>query len=280
MESLDPCEFLPWDTNFFGYRIARVIGHRLSPQRLDDILTWCKLHTIDCLYFLADSNPPETPGLAEKHGFSLVDIRVTLQCDLENRQDLQDDPSAQSEMLSVRPSQPNDISFLQAIARAAYTDSRFHSDQHFPLGSSQALYEIWIKRSCEGYADIVLVAERNSKPIGYVSCHLPGKTHPGQIGLVGIAAEARGCGVGKTLINHSLHWFAEQYVASVNVVTQGRNIAAQRLYQRCGFLTQSVQLWYHKWLFAPNAPYAATGLLNSNWQHAIPILTLETASNG
>ena len=33
----------------------------------------------------------------------------------------------------------------------------------------------------------------------------------------------------------------------MKVVTQGRNIAGQRLYQRCGFLTRSVELWYHKW---------------------------------
>jgi len=30
-------------------------------------------------------------------------------------------------------------------------------------------------------------------------------------------------------------------------VTQGSNIAAQRLYQRSGFLPKSVQLWYHFW---------------------------------
>jgi hypothetical protein len=29
--------------------------------------------------------------------------------------------------------------------------------------------------------------------------------------------------------------------------TTQRNYAAQRLYQRCGFLTGSIHLWYHKW---------------------------------
>ena len=26
------CEFLEWDSNFFGVRIGRVLGHRLSPE--------------------------------------------------------------------------------------------------------------------------------------------------------------------------------------------------------------------------------------------------------
>jgi ribosomal protein S18 acetylase RimI-like enzyme len=39
-------------------------------------------------------------------------------------------------------------------------------------------------------------------------------------------------------------------VQRVSVVTQGRNVAAQKLYQSCGFTTCSVQLWYHWWLEA------------------------------
>ena len=76
----------------------------------------------------------------------------------------------------------------------------------------------------------------------------------GQIGLVGVSAEARGRGVGHALVNHALDWFTRNDVEAVAVVTQGGNVAAQRLYQRCGFLTESVQLWYHKWM-----PYGATG---------------------
>jgi hypothetical protein len=41
----------------------------------------------------------------------------------------------------------------------------------------------------------------------------------------------------------------------VAVVTQGRNGAAQRLYQRCGFVTHALDLWYHKW-------YSTSGWVN------------------
>jgi hypothetical protein len=39
----------------------------------------------------------------------------------------------------------------------------------------------------------------------------------------------------------------------VKTVTQGRNIPAQRTYQRCGFQTAAVQLWYHRWFDPPSA---------------------------
>jgi ribosomal protein S18 acetylase RimI-like enzyme len=42
-------------------------------------------------------------------------------------------------------------------------------------------------------------------------------------------------------------YFGKRRIAKVNVVTQGRNVRAQRLYQKSGFATDSVMLWYHKW---------------------------------
>jgi ribosomal protein S18 acetylase RimI-like enzyme len=54
-------------------------------------------------------------------------------------------------------------------------------------------------------------------------------------------------GVGRKLVVASLGWFDAHGADRVTVVTQGRNIAAQRLYQRCGFLTRSTGLWYHRW---------------------------------
>ncbi len=36
-------------------------------------------------------------------------------------------------------------------------------------------------------------------------------------------------------------------VKIVSVVTQGRNIAPQKLYQKCGFISYSTMIWYHRW---------------------------------
>jgi len=48
-----------------------------------------------------------------------------------------------------------------------------------------------------------------------------------------------------------MNWFADQNASNITVVTQGRNVAAQRLYQRLGFVTRSLELTYHKWFYKP-----------------------------
>jgi ribosomal protein S18 acetylase RimI-like enzyme len=91
----------------------------------------------------------------------------------------------------------------------------------------------------------VLVALDTGKPVGYISCHLKGQI--GQIGLLGVSANAQGKGYGSQLIEAAFCWFAEHGAGEVSVVTQGRNVGAQRVYQKYGFLTKSVHLWYHRW---------------------------------
>ena len=60
-------------------------------------------------------------------------------------------------------------------------------------------------------------------------------------------AGSRGRGGGSALVQGALAWFADRGVTQVLVVTQGRNVGAQRLYQKAGFLTRKVELWYHRW---------------------------------
>ena len=74
-----PCELLPWDTEFFGCRIARVCGDTLRPDQVLQIDDWCRSNQARGLYFLARADDPETVQSAEQHGFGLVDIRVTFE---------------------------------------------------------------------------------------------------------------------------------------------------------------------------------------------------------
>jgi dTDP-4-amino-4,6-dideoxy-D-galactose acyltransferase len=239
------CENLPWDSKFFGRRIARVTTHRIGREELDDILSWCDAQATECLYFLADMADTATVRLAEDNGFRLVDIRVVLKLDLaeSTSQPLQND---------IGQVRTEEIPYLIAIAGTSYEDSRFYHDVNFPKERCAALYETWIEKSCRGYADAVLVAKSGSLPIGYVSCHLTGPDE-GQIGLVGVHRDAARQGVGQELVNASVGWFRQADVKQVTVVTQGRNWRGQRLYQRCGFVTQSMHLWYHRWFVRPES---------------------------
>jgi dTDP-4-amino-4,6-dideoxy-D-galactose acyltransferase len=138
-----------------------------------------------------------------------------------------------------------DFSALRTIAREGHRDTRFYFDEHFDRAKCDLLYETWIENSFKGYAQAVLVAEVEGKAVGYITCHLD--REQSQIGVVGVAAGYQGAGLGTKLVQHFLAWSIREGARKANVVTQGRNVAAQRLYQRNGFVTASFQLWYHRW---------------------------------
>ena len=234
------CTYRSWDSNFFGRRIAFANVNRLTEQAVQRVRKWCEDERIDCLYFLADSSHPETVMLAENAGFRLVDIRVTL----ERKNDML--PSSNPSSGLIRPYREGDLPSLRNIARLSHRDSRFYYDNNFPQSRCDALYETWIDKSAHGFADIVLVAVVRGEAVGYISCQVPPTGEP-QIGLFAVAEHARGSGLGTYLIVEALRWFGQRGPARVTVVTQGRNVQGQRLYQRCGFVTRSVQLCYHYW---------------------------------
>jgi dTDP-4-amino-4,6-dideoxy-D-galactose acyltransferase len=245
VEGTSLCQFLQWDSDFFERKIARLVVTTLTQGDLERALAWCRSNSIDCLYFLAEVDDVRMLRLAEDHGFRNVDTRMTFQHSLETIPSFE----PQDPRIVVRHATQQDIAALRAIARQSHHTSRFYYDPQFSREQCNRLYERWIERSCDGYADAVLVADAQRQPVGYVTCHRVDPAH-GQIGLIGINEAWRGQGLGSRLVSAALAWFLDQGANQATVVTQGRNCRAQRLYQRCGFLTRSVQLWYHRWFVA------------------------------
>jgi dTDP-4-amino-4,6-dideoxy-D-galactose acyltransferase len=234
-------EYLGWDSAFFGRRIARVTRQTLTPDCVPAIIEGCRRDGIDCLYFLADASHGPSIRLAEDHRFRLVDVRVTLQ-----RRGVASFTSSPRPGRPVRESRPDDLSLLVSMAGRGFPLTRFHYDPNFPARLADALYERWIERSCHGYADAVLVADVGPGPVGFVSCHVR-RAGRGQIGLLGVRDDQQGCGVGRDLVDAALHWYAGRGIDIVDVVTQGRNRAGLKLYQKCGFVVDRMELWYHRW---------------------------------
>jgi dTDP-4-amino-4,6-dideoxy-D-galactose acyltransferase len=242
MDAQAVCEFLDWDSKFFGRRIARVVGPCLTEKSIADIDLWCGEHRIDCLYFLAASSDQRTARIAQGNGFRFVDARVTLDVCIAKACGTGDGAPG----TTIRKATEADIESLKALARSSHRDTRFYYDGNFPLRRCDELYETWIEKSCRGWAKNVLIATNGAESEGYISCHVP-SVGSGQIGLVGVTEKAQGKGVGRELLVNAIRWFREEGVEVASVATQGRNVRAQRLYQRCGFVTRSVELWFHRW---------------------------------
>lgn len=234
------CSYLDWDSKFFHRRIGRLERPRLDEQILAQALEWAQLNHIDCLYFLADANDPQTACLAQNNEFFAVDVRLTF-----GRQ-VPAEPGAKAS--GVRPAREDDLPALRAIAAKSHSDTRFYFDHHFDRSCCDQLYETWIENSLHGFAQAVLVVERETAPVGYVTLHK--RNGEAQIGLIAVAPGHQGAGLGRLLVEQSLEWARQQAAGKMKVVTQGRNVPAQRLYQRCGFLTDSFEMWYHRWFGA------------------------------
>jgi ribosomal protein S18 acetylase RimI-like enzyme len=235
------CEYLDWDSEFFERRIARVTGSCLTEKTIADIDSWCSAHSIECLYFLADSTDQRTARLAQENGFRFVDVRVTLDVSTKAC-----GPGDSAPGIMIRNAVEADIDALKALSRRSHRDTRFYYDGNFPVERCDELYRIWIEKSCRGWAKNVLVATNQGEIEGYITCHV-NSAGSGQVGLVGVSEKAQGRGVGRALLANAIRWFSEEGVEVVSVVTQGRNVRAQRLYQRCGFTACSVELWFHRW---------------------------------
>lgn len=222
---MQPGQLLEWDSEFWGVRIARV--------ETPDVDDWVRENDVACTYLLVPADDPGAAQRAEERGFYFVDMRVEF-----------DAATARSEQ-PVREHDEREVDRLAAIARHNHTVTRFYADPRFPRDGCDRLYETWIRNSCAGWADVVLVTDVEGLPAGYVAVHE--RAGVGSIGLIGVDPDTRGRGLGEALVRGALDWCARNGLDRCTVVTQGRNIGGQRVFERSGFRTSSVALWFHKW---------------------------------
>jgi len=235
-----PCELLPWDTEFFGATVARVRRVPLSERDLAEIDAWCTAQRVDCLQLLADASQPGIGHLATRGGFEFVDIRLDFEVSIER--DVEGMNSG-----DALPAYETDLPAAIAIASQVHVDSRFMRDPRFaPHGP--ALFAAWIRRDFKRDRGDLLVAKLDGRVVGYCSCFVEDPDRGlGRISLVGVDPQCAGQGYGRRLTQSALAWCRERDCSRVEVVTQGSNIAAQRLYQSLGFRSLRCQLWFHRW---------------------------------
>ncbi|MGZ8475189.1 MAG: GNAT family N-acetyltransferase [Candidatus Limnocylindria bacterium] len=232
-------ERLDWDSDFFGVEIARLSPARVTERMLSFALARCEEMGTDCLYHLCDCHHAESVRLVEAAGFHFVDMRLTFERPV---------PSDAQAGRDIRDATPADLPTLERIAADSYVDSRYWFDQQFPRADCQRVYANWIDKCVSGdQAERTFVLDPSGNgPIGYIAVARLSAV-VASIVLVGVDETARGVGAGTALIEHALSWARDCGCSTIEVVTQGRNYQAQRIYQHAGFVTKKTELWYHLW---------------------------------
>ena len=246
---------LDWDSEFFEFPVAFVTTRRLTRNIERFIKERVRANKVRFLEYCCNCHDPVSVRTAEDNGYRFVDIRVTLEKYLSSPEQFEGSPSLRpSSDLEVVQASDSDLDYLIPATKSLYLDSRYFFDGHFAKDKLHQFYADWLKKSVRGDFDdcVFLIRDRRQKHRPFGFCSFRRKMSTDQvavIGLFGIDPTAQRQGYARALLNGVFHQMYSRGFNKVEVVTQGRNLAAQRIYQKTGFVTQMMELWYHKWLY-------------------------------
>jgi len=243
-----------WDSEHFGVDVGKlrlalfnrevdVKGRRFLFEKVKDAATSQGLSVIFARIRLNDL--PTIQSL-EKEGAILTDVLYTFYINLERKLE----PVGSSSVAEVAEANERDEHVLMEIGKKVFEVDHFHADPYLPRGKCDEVYPKWIFSCLKGLVDVVLVAKKGGKPIGFVTCnveHLINGYSYGIIDLVGVEKKHEGKGIGSLLVSKALKWFSN-HTKSVYVGTQTANIPAVRLYEKAGFRQVLSEATLHLWI--------------------------------
>lgn len=240
-------QILDFDTRLLGFKVGRYTETKLSCEKAKDLIEYCKREEIKCVYADLDINDFESINTATRHGFVIVDVRITFEIDLLNWgivDKVEIDGYRIDDIVTEK-----DIRYLLSISREISRVSRFEFDRNFPMGSAERLYRGWMLNSINKIEADDLFIARDSKsrlPVGVVT----GKREKdyARVVLLGVETDQRKKGIGKSLLIHILSFYKSCGYKKVRAITQGRNLITQRLNEKVGFLIYSISLYLHLWI--------------------------------
>jgi dTDP-4-amino-4,6-dideoxy-D-galactose acyltransferase len=221
-----------WDSVFFGLKIGRI-----TSTNFDRDLFEKEKNKFDLIYIQHIS-----PILLQDHppveGVQFEDRKITYSKTVEDIPLL---PAGISLFTGKAPNKQ-----LVELALQSGEFSRFRLDLNFKKKSYEHLYTKWIQNSAnKKLAFCILIYGDISNPDGFITLQRKGDT--AHVGLFAVSKQARNKGIGKKLMLAAEHIAHKYHFKQLNVITQSDNKLACRLYERCGFMADSVIFTYHYW---------------------------------
>ena len=235
-----PCELLQWDSDFFGFPVARVRGSELDRDSAAAVDAWCTERGVRCVYLLLDADDNESARAADANGYELVDVRLTLRHDLDGLPEA--DPEA-----SIRQAEPRDISRSQRARRPEPPRQPLLRDGGFSRERCDALYARWVADAGRDPDRWVGVREVAGTAVGYQVVRPPGEDRDRGDGDPGRGRVAPARGHRPESPPAGLRWGRSVGAVAVETATQERNGVSYETHLALGFSCTRREAWRHKW---------------------------------
>ncbi|MCI0650732.1 MAG: hypothetical protein L0Z55_02490 [Planctomycetes bacterium] len=142
---------------------------------------------------------------------------------------------------------------VAALSRTYYAETdRFHVDPLVPRDRVGAVYEEWARNSFRGYADLIWVARKEGRPVGFGTWGLRGLLAEvtgircAQYQLGAVEASERGRGLFRRITAGALARLAERGQRWGTGATNAMNYATQRCFQGLGAANHEPILTFRK----------------------------------
>lgn len=235
-------QLLKFDTDLFGFGVAKILSPQLSLATLQKTLNEFRNQHVRLVYWPSDSKDNPSQQAAKQLQGILCSEQITYLLDLKN---LTTPPLIAADIATYQ--EPTATIELEQLAMQAGTYSRFKVDPLFPQELFIKLYRTWIINSVNGsLATRVIVIQYDNKVVGMAT--LGNKNARGDIGLIAVNANFHNQKFGTKLVNAAQAYFIETGHTLAQVVTQKTNSPACHLYEKCGFQQEKTENFYHFWL--------------------------------
>lgn len=226
-------EILPWDSDFFKFKVARIKEH-INLDNSKSLLIDLFENDVNLVYY-SSSDKLQTPENSF-YTILLVDKKVTYFKKISNQ-------DQNNKIESYNKHYPEEKLVTLAISSGIY--SRFNTDKRIGRQNFEALYSQWILKSvAKEIAEEVLVYKENNGIQGFVT--VGKKSNRADIGIIAVDPSFRGKGIGKALMFEAEKFYYNK-LDTIQVVTQGDNLPACKLYESCGYAVEKAEYFYHLW---------------------------------
>ena len=237
---------LKWDSDFFGFPVARIENPYLRGLELNNILSVLKKRKIKLVYWPAYSNNLISQDTIVRNGGIFVDKKITFYANIDSIKQ----PEERLVGFQIESHDPS-IPFenLKSLAKQCGQYSRFAVDPKIPKKKFTELYEMWIHNSVtRQMADEVFVIRNGAEVIALISLKGDKNSMSGKICLLVVDQDFRRKNIGKHMVHTGLQWCKNKAFRQIKVNTQCMNATACNLYLRCGLNAEKSVNFYHFWI--------------------------------